>query len=143
MSGLRCPGHRRVPKLVPTWLGAGLFALFLLPAVGYAGYSVTDRWYQGYLLGLEEDDLRRDVEQLRRENVRLQAAVSDARSDASIEKVAREQLNLVKPGDRPIVLVGPPGGQAAEPSARPGPPPTPEKPAWRRLLDAIFKRPPA
>jgi cell division protein FtsL len=132
-----------VTRLGPAWIGPGLFALFLLPAVGYAGYSVTNRWYQGYVLAQEEEGLRREIEQLRETNLRLQAEVTLARSDAQIEKIAREQLNLVKPGDRPILLVGPPAVQPAEAASQRQAAPTPERPAWRRLLDAIFKRQPA
>jgi cell division protein FtsB len=129
-----------VTRQAPGWIGPGLLALFLLPAVGYAGYSVTDRWYQGYLLGLEEQGLRREIELLREANLRLQADVTLARSDAQIEKIAREQLNLVKPGDRPILLVGPTAAQLDEDAGQRAAPSMPERPAWRRLLDAIFKR---
>ncbi len=86
----------------------GLLLLFVLPLLGYAGYSVGDRWYQGYQLSREEAALRADILRLREENLRLQAELKDARSDWAIETIAREQLGLVKPGDRAIVLVGPP-----------------------------------
>jgi cell division protein FtsB len=129
-----------VTRVAPGWIGPGLLALFLLPAVAYAGYSVTDRWYQGYLLGLEEQDLRREIEELREANLRLQADVSLARSHAQIEKIEREHLNLVRPGDRPILLVGPPAAQPDEVAGQRQARSVPERPAWRRLLDAIFKR---
>ena len=128
-------------SIATSWVGPGLLALlFLLPVGAYAAYSVADRWYQNYVLGQEEEMLRREIEQLRRENLRLQAELNEARSDHRIEAIAREQLGLVKPGDRPIVLVGPPATPAAESPPRREPPPVPEKTAWRRLLDAIFGR---
>ena len=152
-----------------TWIVPGLLLLFVLPVLGYAGYSVADRWYQGYQLSQEEAGLRADITRLREENLRLQAELKDARSDAAIEAVAREQLGLVKPGDRAIVLVGPPRPVApAKPAEgttrRPEPseaavlrqPPdstaarradpaaeraTPLEPGgWRKLLDALFGR---
>jgi hypothetical protein len=84
----------------------------VLPLLGYAGYSVADRWYQGYQLSREEADLRTDIARLREDNLKLQAELKNARGEAAIEAVAREQLGLVKPGDRAIVLVGPPHAAA-------------------------------
>ena len=147
----------------------GLLLLFVLPVLGYAVYSVTDRWYQGYRLSQEEAGLRTDITRLREENLKLQAELKDARSDAAIEAVAREQLGLVKPGDRAIVLVGPPLAVApAKPAegttrrpesseaaglrqppgsaAAPRTDPTaeratpPEPGGWRKVLDALFGR---
>ena len=99
-----------------SWILPGLLLLFVLPLLGYAGYSVADRWYQGYQLSREEAALRADILRLREENLKLQAELKDARSDAAIEAIAREQLGLVKPGDRAIVLVGP---QQAAAQAKP------------------------
>jgi cell division protein FtsB len=123
-----------------SWLRPSWLALFLVPAVAYAGYAVAGRWYQGYVLAQEETELRREIAQLRSENVRLQAELSYVRGDRYIESVAREQLNLVRPGDRPLILVGPGGAPPVEPAPRRDPPPLPEKSAWRRLLDSIFGR---
>ena len=123
-----------------SWVRPGLLALFLVPLLAYAGYAVADRWYQGYLLAQEEAELRREVARLREENVRLQSEISYARSDQYIERVAREQLNLVKPGDRAIVLVPAAGAPTLEPAPRREATPVPDKPAWRRALDSIFGR---
>ena len=127
-----------------TWIGPGLLALFILPALAYAGYSVGDRWYQNYLLNQEEAALRADVLRLRDENVRLQKELNAARGDAEIEKSAREQLGLIKPGDQAIQIVGPQVAAAPRDAiARRDPAPveravTAEKPIWLRLLDALF-----
>jgi cell division protein FtsL len=120
-------------------VGPALLMLFLLPALVYAAYSVGDRWYQAYILAQEEADLRREIAELRSENVNLQAELTRARSDESLETVAREQLGLVKPGDRAIVLIGPRGATPEAAAPEPGDP-VPEKPAWRKLLDAVFRR---
>ena len=122
------------------WARPGLLVLFLVPTLAYAGYSVTDRWYQSYLLAEEEEALRVEIGGLRQQNLRLQAELLHARSDRSVEAVAREQLGLVKPGDRAFVLVGP--TVAATPDAPPVATPTarPEKPAWRKVLEAVLGR---
>jgi len=130
------------------WIVPGLLLLFVLPLTGFAAYSVADRWYQGYQLAQEEAALRSDIVRLREENLRLQGEIKTVRSDAYVETVAREQLGLVKPGDRAIVLVGPPSSappapvqeptvRRAEPAERTTPP---EPGGWRRLFDAIFGR---
>jgi cell division protein FtsB len=133
----------RLPSL--SWVAPSLLAIFILPALAYGGYSVGDRWYQNYVLSQEEAAVRADLQRLRETNARLQRDLETARSDAGVEKAAREQLGLIKPGDRPIQIVGPPGVQASEPAVRREAPPaerpiTVEKPGWLRILDAIFGR---
>jgi cell division protein FtsB len=131
-----------VAKLITSGrVGPSLLALFLLPALAYAGYSVADRWYQGYLLVLEEQALRSEVADLRLENLRLQAALKYARGDEHVETIAREQLGLIRPGDRALLLVGPTPPAAPEGATnRRESAPVPDKPAWRKLLDALFGR---
>ena len=122
------------------WAHPGLWVLFLLPTLVYAGITVADRWYQSYLLAPEEAELRVEINELRLENLQLQATLVRAKSDQAIESVAREQLGLVRPGDRAFALVGPP--PAPRPPSDPYAWPTarPEKPQWRRFLETILGR---
>lgn len=127
----------------PSWIGPGLLFIFVVPLLVYGAYSIGDRWYQNFILTRQEEAIRADVLQLREENLRLQRELNFARSDAGIEKVAREQLGLIRPGDTAIQLVGPQGGQAAPAPARPAaaqPAPNPERPGWLRFLDGLFGR---
>jgi cell division protein FtsB len=134
--------------LAPSWVGPGLLILFVVPLLVYGAYSIGDRWYQNYLLTQQEDEIRIEVQRLREENLRLQRELNFARSDAGIEKVAREQLALIKPGDTAIQITGPSGSTAPAPVPavpRPGqtpapPAPTPERPPWLRFLDGLFGR---
>ena len=130
---------------VPSWIGPGLLFLFVVPLLVYGAYSIGDRWYQNYVLTHQEEVIRADVMRLRQENIRLQRELAEARSDAGIEKVAREQLGLIRPGDTAIQIVLPPGAAPAQ--ARPPAPEAaasrmtnPEKPAWLQFLDALFGR---
>ena len=131
----------------PSWIGPGLAIIFVVPLLVYGAYSIGDRWYQNYLLTQQEDAIRVEVGQLREENLRLQRELNLARSDAGIEKVAREQLGLVKPGDTAIQIVGPAGPAASaaprQPRAGRAPeaaqPPN-ERPGWLRFLDGFFGR---
>jgi cell division protein FtsB len=124
-----------------------LAVLFVVPLLVYGAYSIGDRWYQNYILTRQEEGIRAEVLALREENLRLQRELVQARSDAGIEKSAREQLGLVKPGDTAIQIVGPtaPASAAGPGSARPGQapsplPPAPERPGWLRVLDGLFGR---
>lgn len=131
----------------PSWIGPGLAVLFVVPLLVYGAYSIGDRWYQNYLLTQQEEAIRAEVIRLREENLRLQRELVLARSDAGIEKLAREQLGLIKPGDTAIQIVGPAGSAAAPGASRPAqappaprPPPAAERPAWLRFLDGFFGR---
>ena len=129
-----------------SWLGPGLVFIFVVPLLVYGAYSIGDRWYQNFILTQQEEAIRADVVRLREENVRLQRELNAARSDAGIEKIAREQLGLVRPGDVALQIVGPSGAPvgpapAASTSAPPAaPPPVPERPGWLIILDRIFGR---
>jgi len=126
----------------PSWIGPGLLLVFVIPLLAYGAYSIGDRWYQNFILTQQEEAIRTDVRELREENLRLQKELNEAKSDAGIEKVAREQLGLIKPGDTAIQLVGPPG-PAAQAPARPSAAavaPAPERPGWLRFLDGLFGR---
>ena len=132
--------------LAPSWIGPGLAVLFVLPLLVYGAYSIGDRWYQNYLLTQQEEAIRAEVTRLREENLRLQRELNLVRSDAGIEKVAREQLGLIKPGDTAIQIVGPAGPTAPAPGSprasppQPPPPPPAERPAWLQFLDGLFRR---
>ena len=130
----------------PSWIGPGLIVLFVVPLLAYGAYSIGDRWYQNYLLTQQEEAIRLEVLRLREENLRLQRELNFARSDAGIEKMAREQLGLVKKGDTAIQIVAPTGAGVTAPgqsTSAPGPPPpipALERPGWLRFLDGLFGR---
>jgi cell division protein FtsB len=89
-------------------LGVAAFAVSALAILGYGGQSLARVWH----LKHDVESLERDIRSLRAETAQLEAAVGRLRSDPdSIEKVARESLGLVKPGERVLKLPPTPGGQ--------------------------------
>jgi cell division protein FtsB len=80
----------------PSWLVAGLLAALLGAAVfGENGVLHLRR------LRTEVATLHRDVQTLEAENERLSRALIELRSDpAALERIAREELGLVRPGER-------------------------------------------
>ena len=83
-------------------------AMAALGIVAYGAQSLT-RVLQ---IRHEVEALEREIAGLRAETVELQATVAQLRSDPdAIEKLARERLGLVKPGDRVLKLPPSSGGQ--------------------------------
>jgi cell division protein FtsB len=120
----------------PPPLALRLAAVLVVPLLLYALVATGQKALENYRLNQEADALRNDVVGLRTENVQLQKQLEDARTDAAIETIAREQLGLIKPGDHALVLVS----QSAQPTAAPAPAPAPPPPTpiWRQWWDYFF-----
>jgi cell division protein FtsB len=88
-------------------LRAGTLAVIALAILGFGGQSLGRLWD----MKREVDGLEREIAALRAETGRLSANVARLRSDPdSIEQIAREELGLVKPGER-VLKLPPSGGQ--------------------------------
>jgi cell division protein FtsB len=82
------------------------FGAATLLTLGYGGQSLARVWH----MKLEVESLEREISTLRAETGRLTALVTRLRSDPDlIEQVAREDLSLVKPGERVLKLPPSPG----------------------------------
>jgi cell division protein FtsB len=101
------PAARREPKQVSVW--SFLAASLVLSALMFAFFLLGDRG----LWDLRRQrarlaNLQTEVSTLAAENARLENEVARLRNDpAASEKIAREELNFVRPGD--VVLVLPKG----------------------------------
>lgn len=89
-------------KVTPRFwaLLAAAFALYM--AVSYA----TGFWHI-WRLEREIARVRAELQRLEAENAALQAQLSYMQSDEYIEKVAREELGLVMPGETAVVVAAP------------------------------------
>lgn len=103
-----------------------VFVSLLLSALFFGIFLVSDRG----LLQLRKQRLqiakaREEVAQLEAGNKRLEAEVAALKNDPrALEKIAREELNLVRPGE--VVLLLPDGWERrVKPPAPPVPAPTP------------------
>ena len=113
---------RRPPH--PGWVVAAILALLLVAGLfGDKGLLQLGR------LRAEVEALHRDVQALEAENERLSRAIADLRDDPSVlERIAREELGLVRPGERVLRFPRSPqsDGPAGAPAApAPGPPRSP------------------
>jgi cell division protein FtsL len=112
-----------------------LAAVLAVPLLLYALVATGQKAAENYQLNQQAAGLRAEVVDLRARNIALQQEIEQARTDTAIATIARQQLGLIKPGDRAIVLVSQPGQSTpAAPAAPPAPPPPP----WRQWWDYLF-----
>jgi cell division protein DivIC len=76
---------------------------------------------------------------MRAENGHLEEEVAALQSDEEVERLAREQFGLARPGETAYVVVAPPGEEAAAPEPEPEPTlaRTGEQPWWRDVWDFL------
>lgn len=79
-------------------------AIGLLICLGYTAYIFVDQERQLNGLRREADDLRAKEATLKAENEQLSQEQQQLQSDTYIEKLAREELGLVKPGETPYIM---------------------------------------
>lgn len=79
----------------------------------------------------EVEEARSDLARLEAENAVLAARVEALQSPAEVERLARDRLGYVRPGEEAYVLVDPTG---PEPTA-----PAPTAPAGDSLLDRVWE----
>ena len=108
----------RVPRLVWVVVGSALLLAVLLVGV------FPTRSYFGQRDAIEREKQKLAV--LSDENARLAARVQELQTDAEVERLAREQYNLVKPGEEAYaILPGPDEAETGHREAAPPPPPDP------------------
>lgn len=84
----------------------------------------------------ELSDTEKRVEVLRRENARLAQRVGNLNTDEEIERLAREQFNLVRPGEEAYAIL--PAPKAASSPESEELPPTEDGPGfWSRVWDDV------
>jgi len=107
--------------------------LLIVPLLLYFFFATISKGLETYQLRQEEQRLQKEILGLQARYQELQAQKEYFNSDVYIEKIAREQLNLIKPGETAIIVVAPtpvPQEQeVAEPAA------AEEKPLWQEWLD--------
>ncbi len=119
------PGSTRRP--VPRWVvPLAAFGVLLVLAVAFGG-----AYWDGYRLRREAAEMVRERELLRRQNVQLREEIRLLNTPEYIERIAREQLGLVRPGEIAIMLVRPTPAPTPPPASTSGPP---EESWWSRLL---------
>ena len=109
----------------PSW--SLLIIVVALPLQVYFGASAVDGALRVYQNQREITAIRADLARLERRRHELEEQQLYLQSDQYIEKVAREQLNLIKPGDHAVVII--PGERSGALTSVSAPPPAPAAPA--------------
>ena len=92
----------RTPRL-PRWV----LPLVLIGVAALAVNAFGATYLATYRLHREADRLTREVGTLRKENAQLREEIRRLHTPQYIERLAREQLGLVRPGEIPIILIRP------------------------------------
>ena len=105
------------PSARPGWIVAAVMAALLVTAV-FGDKGVLELWR----LRSEVAALHRDVQALEAESERLSRAITDLRDNpAVIERIAREVLGLVRPGERVLRFPKSPGAGDSPGTTSPNP----------------------
>ena len=112
-----------------------LLLLLVLTVALYFAAALAGQMIASQRIDQQVLALNLQIGQLRTTNQTLTAQVAESKSDAYVERQARDVLGLVRPGDVPVVVVNAP--PAPSPAAAPAPP----KPAhwhnWAALLGLV------
>jgi len=76
-----------------------LSRLILFSLLAYMLFSFSSSFYQGYQLKGEIKGLEAQLAKIQQENIELQEELEYNYTPEAIEKIAREKLGLIKPGE--------------------------------------------
>ncbi len=115
--------------------GAALVALLFL-VVGAAFLTQVVPYRQIIDSHRQVDAARTQLSSLEAENRLLQADVDALQTDAEIERLARDKLGYIKPGETAYVVLDPPADTTLKPAPQPAPA-APEKTWVDRLWEFV------
>ena len=112
-----------------------ILLLLVLTVALYFAAAFTGELLSSQRIDQQVSSLSADIVRLQADNKRLSSAVAGAKTDAFVEREARDRLGLVRPGDVPVVVVN-------APAPPPPPPPAPAAPLphWQRWLTVLGLR---
>jgi cell division protein DivIC len=122
------PGTSR--RAIPRWAGP----LIVLGILIMLGIVFGSAYWDTYQIKREAARLARERDDLRKQNALLREEIRLLNTPEYVERIAREQLGLVKPGEVAVILVAPtpaPPGPAVNGGPKPSAP-LPD-PWWTRL----------
>ncbi|HVA24039.1 MAG TPA: septum formation initiator family protein [Chloroflexota bacterium] len=109
-----------------------ILLLLVLTVALYFAAAFAGELIASHRINQQVASLTSEIDRLRADNTHLKAAVAEASSDAFVERQARDELGLVRPGDTPVVVANAP--VPAPPPPAPSPTPTAHWEKWRDLL---------
>ena len=127
-----------MPRLKLTW--SLLIIVLALPLQMYFGLSAVEGALRVYQHQRDIAAVQADLARLGQRRQELEEQRLYLQSDHYVERVAREELNLIKPGDQPVAIV--PGSRPSlAVSSAPPPPARPETPdGVKNVIHQLFNR---
>jgi len=120
------------PKREKRWQTI-LFSLFLAIVIfGVIGFLIFSNWKinkQRIELAERIENIKKEITALEQKKQGLEAAASESFKESYLEEVAREQLNLKKPGEEVVAILSPEEEEKQEIKE--------EKSLWQRILEKI------
>lgn len=104
------PGRSATPPVLP-WLLRRVAFISSLLLVGFVVYSGVEGLLQANSLDSRIIETRAEIVELQRDADQLAALVAWLDSDAYIERIAREDLGMVRPGEEAFGVHAPRRGQ--------------------------------
>lgn len=93
---------RRLSDMTGKIKGKNLVIIF---AVCFGGLVLVRSAFKYFDMRSQRDAIKSEIEQLKEDNAKLQEKITNLFNDkAYVEKVAREQLNLVKDGETVYII---------------------------------------
>jgi cell division protein FtsB len=126
---------------VPAISRARLVLLAVLVPAALLFYGFVQQSIVEQRIEQRAEAIRAEIRRLQEERTELTGRITYYQTDDYIERAAREKLNMVRPGDVPVVIVR---EQTPAPAPEPTPTPAPSGPAgyWPRWLDWLRGRAP-
>lgn len=93
-----------------------------------AGRTIVELWQRRDVVG----DRERELAKIKAENTSLEGALGDIASDAYVERVARDQLGMVREGE--VIVMLPEGGVHTEKNEA-----QKDIPNWRKWWSLFFE----
>ncbi len=118
-------GKRALALLVSSVAAVGILFAFVLPARTYLGQRAA-------VTSAEER-----VRVLDAQNARLKTRADALKTDAEVERIAREQYGMARPGEEAYAILPSATEATAAPVAPPAPRPLKHRSAWSRAVNAV------
>lgn len=77
--------------------------LLILAIIAYSGFVCVNLWQEHHAIGRETGTIKVRLEQLQDQNQQLKQERDQLNNPAYVEKIAREELGMAKPGEVPYI----------------------------------------
>ena len=127
------------PKNPPLVSGAQFLAIVVLTLSILLIVDLGRRATAGYHVTQAEKRLRQEIDAALERQKELRARRDHVASDSYVEEWARQEGHMIRPGDKPLIMVTPPTQQPPAPQAAPVDEPTTERtPNWAQWWLLFF-----